>query len=419
MGRSRFHSAKVRALRRTVTLCGMERLEPRCVLSADVFSTTKPAAAQQLSTPVDEHEVGSIPIAAQVGTINASANAVGEVATNRLNTVMVQPAQPKGSEFIQIPAYELVGTNGYLVAQPVQLVVMSIPVWSHRGFDGGFFGWQTEVIGYFDRGDQSAALGVGGNTSRNDLAISAAPHLEYSLGDTSKVVPESRDDEAPHAALHSSANPGGIPNVGQTVAAESSNAAVPNPTYFPGAHASVVATQRPNVQLNPSLDRSAGLLPGGSSTQPIDNLSGDEALRIKADPNLPTMGLGSIAADALVQVDQTPVPAVPTSEDLAQATTMSNVPFEAESLAGIPLNLKHVEQSLHAVMSRIALLGGEIHEWLDDAHLTPMVAAIAGAAAGAAAGYYLRRRGKAGDEQGDEESSSWLFARLQPFPGDG
>jgi hypothetical protein len=104
--------------------------------------------------------------------------------------------------------------------------------------------------------------------------------------------------------------------------------------------------------------------------------------------------------------------------DPAQAVSI-DVPADRAALAELPLNLFGVEQALKTVMSRIAILGTELNSWLDDAHFAPMIAAVAGAALGAGGACYLRRRSTSGsDEQSEDASSSWLFARLQAVSGE-
>ena len=133
---------------------------------------------------------------------------------------------------------------------------------------------------------------------------------------------------------------------------------------------------------------------------------------------------GSAAADApsaAKSVAETPLQTVAVAAMAPPADAVSiDVPADRASLAELPLNLLGVEQALQTVMSRISVLGAELHGWLDDTHLTPMIAAVAGAALGAGGAAYLRRRGAAQTEEHDEEaSSSWLFARLQTLPGEG
>jgi hypothetical protein len=89
----------------------------------------------------------------------------------------------------------------------------------------------------------------------------------------------------------------------------------------------------------------------------------------------------------------------------------------APSLADIPLNLQNVQRALDTVLSDIAVLGGEVHRWLDNVRVTPVIAAVTAATAGAGAALYVRRRRDEQPGRCDREaSSSWLFARLQAIP---
>ncbi|HEV3416752.1 MAG TPA: hypothetical protein VG056_08075 [Pirellulales bacterium] len=94
----------------------------------------------------------------------------------------------------------------------------------------------------------------------------------------------------------------------------------------------------------------------------------------------------------------------------------ANLRTAKPSLAEVPINLRQVEQALETVMSEIEVLGAGLSHWFNDVHLAEMAAALA---LGAGTAVYLRRRGvREAMQPDDEPSSSWLFARLQPIPGE-
>ena len=95
------------------------------------------------------------------------------------------------------------------------------------------------------------------------------------------------------------------------------------------------------------------------------------------------------------------------------------LPQLKSSLIGMPFDLPAVERALHTVMSEMESLGTQVSSWLDEAHLWPLAAAVSTAALGAGAAYYVRRQGALKTDREEEEaSSSWLFLRLQPHPGE-
>jgi hypothetical protein len=96
----------------------------------------------------------------------------------------------------------------------------------------------------------------------------------------------------------------------------------------------------------------------------------------------------------------------------------ADMPHSKAALVGIPLNMGNIELALHTVMAEMESLGKGVTHWLDEMHLTPVIAAVAAATLGAGGAYYLRRRGAKETKQPDEEaSSSWLFSRLHGHSG--
>ncbi len=87
------------------------------------------------------------------------------------------------------------------------------------------------------------------------------------------------------------------------------------------------------------------------------------------------------------------------------------------ALAALPLDLRRMEQALETVVSEVKSIGPEVARWFDGVHAVPVTIAIAAAAvAGGSIYYWRRRKTRRLDRPEDEASSSWLFARLQPTP---
>jgi hypothetical protein len=91
----------------------------------------------------------------------------------------------------------------------------------------------------------------------------------------------------------------------------------------------------------------------------------------------------------------------------------------AALLANLQLNMEAVDQALDTMVNEIERLGGELATWLDDWSLSSWgTAATVVAAFGLGGRYIWRGRGRRlPQEDTDEESSSWLFTRLQSPAG--
>ncbi len=86
----------------------------------------------------------------------------------------------------------------------------------------------------------------------------------------------------------------------------------------------------------------------------------------------------------------------------------------AALLASVPLDLAAVDQALATMFNEIERLGGELVSWLDEASAQPWVAVVTVAAASWLGGRHVlrRRAGRLSRDHGEEESSSWLFTRM-------
>jgi hypothetical protein len=87
----------------------------------------------------------------------------------------------------------------------------------------------------------------------------------------------------------------------------------------------------------------------------------------------------------------------------------------AALLANLQLNIEAVDQALDAMVSEIERLGGEIATWFDDWTLSNWGTAAAIVVACGLGGRYwwLERVRRSQPRDTEEESSSWLFTRLQ------
>jgi hypothetical protein len=106
----------------------------------------------------------------------------------------------------------------------------------------------------------------------------------------------------------------------------------------------------------------------------------------------------------------------PMGGEVATVMIASN---RAALLASLPIQMEAVDQALVAMMNEVKGLGGELVTWLDDASVPPWVLAASLAGACGLGGRYLRRtRGRRSpQEESEDESSSWLFTRLQSPAG--
>jgi hypothetical protein len=126
-------------------------------------------------------------------------------------------------------------------------------------------------------------------------------------------------------------------------------------------------------------------------------------------------------SEAQVDAEQTPANAGVETADAAKIAVTpgaSQMTQTAAMLEGIGLRIDAVDQALEGALTEIERLGGELASWLGefglDGWVTPTSAAVA---LGAGAYFGLRGTRTATNDKHDEESSSWLFSRLQtPTP---
>jgi hypothetical protein len=152
------------------------------------------------------------------------------------------------------------------------------------------------------------------------------------------------------------------------------------PLQLPSAHL---------PQAEPNLSSSAGAAA----------LPGDEAERARAN-DVETSGASGVAAHKEILV--------PTSEG-----------DRAALLANLQLNMEAVDQALEAMVGEIERLGVGLATWFDDVSLPSWgTAATVVAAFGVGSRCLLRGRARRSPQtDSEEESSSWLFTRLQSPAG--
>ncbi len=92
----------------------------------------------------------------------------------------------------------------------------------------------------------------------------------------------------------------------------------------------------------------------------------------------------------------------------------------AELLASVDLSTAALDQALESVMNEVEHLGADLFAWMDDASVSTWArSAAALAALGIGGAIALRWRAKRMlDEQGDSESTTWLFHQLQSSTGE-
>ena len=117
-----------------------------------------------------------------------------------------------------------------------------------------------------------------------------------------------------------------------------------------------------------------------------------------------------VPALAAVAVDSAAETEVDVAGDLQARTAL---------LANLQLNIEAVDQALDAMVSEIERFGGELATWFDDWTVSNWGTATALVVACGLGGRYwwLQRGRRAIERDSEEESSSWLFTRLQSPAG--
>jgi hypothetical protein len=111
------------------------------------------------------------------------------------------------------------------------------------------------------------------------------------------------------------------------------------------------------------------------------------------------------------------------SSTIASATTFlaewygtsSDVFSPAVLLDRVAFNATDLDEALDGIMREVEGLGSELISWVDDLQMPTWAVTVIAIAASGAGGAFARRCSgrRPSDETGFEDSSSWLFARLQ------
>jgi hypothetical protein len=159
--------------------------------------------------------------------------------------------------------------------------------------------------------------------------------------------------------------------------------------------------------LIPQVDLDAIGSPIGRVPRSVENLgsaalSGDEDERMNREDAAVNLSLGGSTDNAISEV-----------------SSAAGEVHRAALLGNLQLNIEAVDQALDAMANEIERLGGELAMWFDDWSVSSWgTAATAVAAFGLGGRYIWRARGRRSlQEDSEEESSSWLFTRLQSPAG--
>jgi hypothetical protein len=102
----------------------------------------------------------------------------------------------------------------------------------------------------------------------------------------------------------------------------------------------------------------------------------------------------------------------------AASSSTAEVARTAAMLEGISLRIDAVDLALEGALAEIERLGGDLVSWLGEFGLGSWAAPGSAAVALSAGAYFgLRSARRSTDEEHEEESSSWLFSRLQNSVG--
>lgn len=251
----------------------------------------------------------------------------------------------------------------------------------------------------------------------NDPASISAPSMvdsRFSHG--SEPTPSALVGEQRPAPLGSAAEPTVRPSQISGAMILDNKATTATPSLPPSATMSLhVPTENGHNRTQPWLS----LVPQGSGDvtqgpnatllQPEADLNGSDSARAPGEP----AKASAPSSAAIVSAEQSAgINSKITSTTLAD---LSNRGPRAALLASLPFNMEVVDQALDAMLSEVEGLGGELAMWLDDANVPPWAVAVTAMAAGGLGGHYVRRARarRSSHDDSDEESSSWLFIRLQ------
>jgi hypothetical protein len=393
----------------------VERLESRCVLSAI------PIAAPLGMLPGPQLEIVDTAfvdhsVAAHDRFLDPQLHLLDSGGVDRMDSNSFGPLAPLRSDRDRghDAVFGMSGAMNMFEAESPRIELAQSVFGMSPALSSGFLAPQYEIIVIYGTAPTSAA------NINNYVEVSAPDSLvpfnsrpEVSVNGASKPAIGPSTDSSPRASLAGGPSfSGGVaparPLVAENLPAAASNASSAALVHF----GSTPQLTGGNLQSGGATSRSVQPL---QERIVIHTTQGAVLSSNEADDD------GGAAAEApSAAVEETPLRIAAVAAAAKPAVAISiNIPADRTSLADVPMNLRGVEQALKIALSRLSAVGAELHDWLDDAHFSPLIAAVAGAALGAGGAAYLRRRGTTPSDEHDEEaSSSWLFARLQTLPGD-
>jgi hypothetical protein len=396
----------------------VERLEPRCVLSAAALYAPPMSPGRH----VDFVDGAAIEHSARapIGFADSSAETYFAGGMELMSPGGYGHAPPMDTGFASHSDGMFVArgnSNSNSAAAPrVGSVVSIVVTESVYSVD---FGGAHYLVMFIDSAPSSFYQSTPYSTPNNYVQVSAPaehisyPHVENAIVDAPTPVAATPSDPAPRSTGAPGGNSSGAVTI-HSPAAEGVLASSPNSTNSSTASnthaASTVQFATGNLHVAGAAARTVQTIPErivvhvvqGAVVPSSATPAGESAVQ-----NQPT-------AEAVAAGSSQAIGVAPGT--IADAMT-TDMPSDRTALANVPINLLAVEQALQSVMGRVAVLGAELNSWLDDPQLAPMFAAVAGATLGAGAACYLRRRNAVTTLERDEQvSSSWLFARMQHSP---
>jgi hypothetical protein len=418
MGKIRDRAANYRVHRRRRVLGTLERLEARYVLNAGPVPMMFGAPPQpDASTPTyDSSEY----VAGPRGPVDSHLSPMREVATDHPNAGPASlVAPPDASAFSGVPRYGLAAGDGFGAATPsgvgatfamppqpsvfdvyesrigAAVIVEHYSDWTTISYLGG--GASTDVV----VGSHIQVDTYGASKSTSLSLPGALPLTARRLG------PDMAIGLLPAVAALPQLAPS--PHTIETVARSQAEIAAAGPA-------------RPAISQHPGAMtqvHQAIVMAGSTSTGSESGSDSTIQGGLSIVGNVPAAANRSLAGSSGM-ADADPRRWVPTAAlaGRSRAGDITDVSLDRASLAGMSLDMHGVERALQTVMGEIELLGAGLTHWMDDVHFSRLAVAVTAAALGVGSAYYYRRGGREAVRGDDEESLSWLFARLQPIPGE-
>jgi hypothetical protein len=418
MGKVRDRAANYRVRRRRRVLGTLERLEARYVLNAGSLPIMFGAPPQPDASPptYDSSEY----VAGPRGSVDSHLSPMREVASDHPNAGpagLVAP--PDAGALTGVPHYGLAGGDGFRAAAPSSVTNFAMPYpTSVVDVNESRMGAAVIVEHY---SDWAAISYLGGGPSTGVVVVGSHVELDtysasktYSVSLQGALQPTARQ-LGPDVAIGLLPAVAALPQLGpsphaiETVAQGQAGSAAAGP-----ARPTISEQPRAITQVHQAIV-TAGSASTGSESGSDSTIRGGLLIVRNAPPAANRSLTGSTgAADA----DPRRWVLAAALAGGSRAGAAADVALDKASLASISLDMRGVERALQTVMEEIELLGAGLTHWMDDVHFSRLAVAVTAAALGFGSAYYYRRGGREAVRGDDEESLSWLFARLQPIPGE-